>query len=254
MLKRALLYILLSFYCFQVQACTPVPESLLDLVKEREVALFGEYHGTNEMLERFFDLVCSLISKTEKPLVIAIELQSTTQMTQALAVENELDFSEEKQWQSAHDGKTSLAMFKLIEKLRFLQRNEQLQLVFFDSASDERDRVMAQKIRNAQLDNPNTITLVLTGNVHAKLTQGAFWDPDWTNMGEVLVEMGAKPLSIYFTSSGGEAWVCKDKCGVYSVSPWKNESQSEFYSAKEGSGYDYFWYIGRITASNPAYP
>jgi hypothetical protein len=53
--------------------CRPV--SGLSFVESSAVTVFGEYHGTKEIPEFFYDVLCNLYKETTEPILIGLELE-----------------------------------------------------------------------------------------------------------------------------------------------------------------------------------
>lgn len=156
------------------------PVTIPDVVYQAKVLLLGEIHGTQEMPRFAGDIACHF-AKRGQPVALALELprqvqaridaylESSGDMTARLALVGD-DF-----WRKALDGRATLAMIDLIERVRLLKSvGMDMQLIAMDKAWSNperlpgtRDETMARLVNDAagQLA-ARGVVIVLAGNVH----------------------------------------------------------------------------------------
>ncbi|MEY8848575.1 hypothetical protein AB9K26_07155 [Psychroserpens sp. XS_ASV72] len=147
-----------------IQNLSKLSGKIYDEIASYEIIMIGEMHGTNEPAEFAYGL-CNLITKSEKNVVLALEIRSS-QMNNlsdemSIAQLKELDFFRRENF----DGRNGVSMLNLIYKSN---QNERIILKFIDNhyPSSTRDSSMYREIRNIHNKYPNTKIVTLTGNVH----------------------------------------------------------------------------------------
>ncbi|MGI2259084.1 hypothetical protein [Shewanella sp. GXUN23E] len=229
-------------------ACEKIPHDLRKILsKGSDLILVGELHGTNESPAKFYDIVCNLENLTSRKITVAFEFQDKNIMF--LNGYNDLldGVKSSSEWKLNHDGKTSVAMYELLQRIRALSEKNDLEVMFFDGEGDDRELLLAKNIY-ASVSN-DRIVVVFTGNRHNQIKHGNVWDEYSKNMGAYLTEMNVDLVSINLIHTGGKAWVCMDDCGIHEFKGVFTES--EFFKANEQSRYQYHWNIGPITYSVP---
>jgi hypothetical protein len=155
-------------------------ENIIELIRKSKVVLFGEIHGTSEFPDYFYNVSCSL-SKQNIPLKIGVEIPISSMDSVADYMNSDGgNVAEHKLLSTAHwskayqDGRTSVAMLRLLQNLRKLaSENANVKVfVFDDESKSNRDYVMSQHVLLQLREDPNTIHLLLTGNIHSQTTQG----------------------------------------------------------------------------------
>ncbi|HEY9403360.1 MAG TPA: hypothetical protein VIQ24_11905 [Pyrinomonadaceae bacterium] len=165
------------------------------------------------------------------------------------------------------DGRTSVAMLRLIGRVRILRASGyKVRIVAYDSKpgtpSQERDRVMAQNLAAEAGHEPKSLLVVLSGNVHTRLTRGVSWNSEYEPMGYLLTKSipGSRITSLNMSHEGGEAWGCRSPspdseevtCAPYS---YRSQVGATAWSVKlavaQGAPFSGAYGVGRITASPP---
>jgi hypothetical protein len=147
-----------------IQNLSKLSDKIYDEIANNEIIMIGEMHGTNEPAEFAYGL-CNLITKSEKNVVLALEIRSSqmNNLSDEMSITQlkELDFFRRKNF----DGRNGESMLNLIYKTN---QNERIILKFIDNAypSSSRDSSMYTEIRNIHNKYPNTKIVTLTGNVH----------------------------------------------------------------------------------------
>lgn len=196
-----------------------------------KVIVIGEVHGTKESPEFVFGLA-KAIRKQGHLVEIAFELPkveeliwrdfSKTKNRKILLKSNTASQKAEDQ-----DGRTSEAMARLLIQLN--QKN--FPFHFFDTisakTSQERDEQMAKNIVDVIPKASKSNLIVLTGNIHSRLTKGLKWNPSFRPFAYILSSTGKKEgfsvTSIDIKYSGGTMWICTDMgCGNTPSGPIKD--------------------------------
>ncbi|WP_204346681.1 hypothetical protein [Psychroserpens algicola] len=147
-----------------IQNLSKLSDKIYDEIANYEIIMIGEMHGTNEPAEFAYGL-CNLITKSEKNVVLALEIRSSqmNNLSDEMSITQlkELDFFRRENF----DGRNGVSMLNLIYKSN---QNERIILKFIDNPypSSTRDSSMYREIRNIHNKYPNTKIVTLTGNVH----------------------------------------------------------------------------------------
>lgn len=254
-------------------ACSPIPGSQT-LLTSGAILLLGEIYGTEQAPapQTVNQLVC-LALEHGLNVTVGLELPQEDQSRidaifdrphEAEALDTLLagDF-----WQRNYqDGRTSQAMLELIASLARSQRHGQrVRGIAIDepSALGGRDGSMAQRVRNAVSRAPNDVFIILTGNLHNRLTIGTRFNPKLEPMGfrlKRLLPPSAKLIPLRFTHSGGSAWICTGSesadCGARELkgqpAPDASLGIELSETIQDDTAFSGRLHVGRITASPPA--
>lgn len=213
-----------------------VVDHLPDDVLDKRVLIFGEIHGTNEAPAIVARIACSMIA-AKKRVVVALEVSADEQplldhfmSSQGTAADVASLFSGRfsiwKRPTARQDGRSSEAMLTLIEKLRtYRDSGYPISILAADMAPDEyqsdrapagqRDASMARRVAEALRRDEGTVVIGLFGNVHASVTRGSHWDPEYEPAGYLLQQQGAYTVNIAFKR--GTAWACMPECKVQEI-------------------------------------
>ena len=191
---------------------------LLSRVEPHRVLLVGEIHGTAQTPS----IVASLATRMavpERPLIVGLELPVTLQpalkrfLASAGTAEDRKNLLADPFWQRDYqDGRSSVAMFELVESLRALDLKREIQVLAFDVPQDasvgaaKRDQQMAETIRAALEATPTARGLILAGNFHTRIQASAPWDEKHRFMGHYLTDFD--PYAIEIIGISGSAWIC----------------------------------------------
>jgi hypothetical protein len=186
------------------------------------LVLLGEFHGTREIPLLVGDLVAHYAAAG--PVQLALEIPRTEQAALDDAIHAATPDAARRlllarDWWHArddrHDGRRSLDMLDLVERVRRLRAvGRAVTLLAYDvpvdlsrDDADRRDREMAARIRADYLAHPATRVLVLSGNVHAMLARPADAPPQMpVPMGVHLRDLD--PVSVRITARSGQSWAC----------------------------------------------
>ena len=267
MRRLALGFIFTLFFVdgVEAKACQPVPAELLPLLKQGSVIFVGETHGTVQMPESFYDIVCAA---SELGRTVEIGLEFTSDMTSAyqrFMTADQVSLGDARNailnsdfWTldlEHQDGRRSIAAFDLLENLRTLHyENKNISVFGFDQAVDDftqRDRKMSEQI--LARTSPDKIVLVFTGSVHSMLEHWTPWNPKIGNAAAYVKEKYSETVSIKLLHTGGKAWVCQGECGVKERERTaSNVDGANPFNKSDGSDkHSWNWNIGEIDASLP---
>jgi hypothetical protein len=228
----------------------------------------GELHGTSEAPAFAAELSCNL-AKNGSSLVFAVEWPSDMQslfdqfLDAPTAAHRRALLSHAFFSSSSPDGRSSEAMFTLVERLRDLRASGmKIQVALFDKPlerrvlNDEREQILATNLQMLHDGLPLGGKLVaLTGNVHSRRVRGTPWNADFESAAYRLRHLRA--VSFDMAHLGGTSWVClaSGDCGAR---PWLGnvdaESLHAIYALKidsQSMTHDGSYFVGKITSSPP---
>jgi hypothetical protein len=245
-------------------ASVPLPEVLLE---PGGVVLFGEVHGARELPAAFGDAVCS-VAATGTPVEVGLEIPRPDQATLEAFLASPGSPSDIAAliatpfWTaSSQDGRPSEARVVLLDRLRRMRAAGLPVSVFlFDIGPGEdvksRDRLMADGIAARARINPQALTMVLVGEMHAWTTKGAFQPMGW-----YLASSGLTLHSLGRATPSGAAWVClgpePSDCGARDYKPGMTLPSGradgvEMLPAPTPHGNDGLFGVASLTPSQPA--
>ncbi|WP_457323405.1 hypothetical protein [Roseateles sp. P5_E11] len=248
-LLKALFTVALGLLAAMARAAAPNcetdPQLQLDRITER-VILIGETHGNEQSPAFVARLVCGLLA-LDRPIILAVERISLEQpaLARYLASAGRADdvraLLREEDWAApTQDGRSSVAMLKLLEQVRrWRQAGQPVELIAMVQpwssdaaasapASDPKlvqareDRGMADTVTAALARHPAHSAVVLAGSFHtvigSKIHQDIIGSP---SLGDVLATRTAVHV-IGLSSSAGSSWTCRTSCGPNPVlaAPW----------------------------------
>ena len=236
------------------------------------VVLFGEMHGTQEAPAFVANAAC-LVAKAGHRVRVGLEVNREemerieTFMGSDGTGADRSRLLEGSFWHAkAQDGRSSAAMLDLVDALRMLRRGgHSVSLNLFDSVehhqpNKNRDALMAARLTDEIAPDPETITLVLTGNIHSRVAPGTPWDEDFQPMGLHMSKKLSKHrlVALDLSWNGGSAWVCRgsDPCvpGELRLKREGEDWELKVENPKEpGKNKHHGWYhVGRLSPSPPA--
>lgn len=254
------------------RACDPaavVPGSLLG---SGTFLLFGEFHGTAELPAFFGEAVCQVSGS--RPVLVGLEVPGselnrvTTYLDSAGAPPDRAALLIGSFWTSpVQDGRRSMAMLGLIERLRVLRKaGAAVQVTLFDveeaEAGPDRDERMARNLAAAARAHPGATVLAHMGNYHARTVAGAPWDPKARFLGWHLARGGLEVKALDFAAPAGTAWTCMMEapgrppvCGPTSMgatNPFPGKAGITPFAKRSPEGFDGTFAVTTRTASPPA--
>lgn len=234
------------------------------------VILVGEIHGTEEMPD-FFTALVGDAAATGVPLIIGVEMKVSEQANLDAFMRDPSPASVPAgdHWREPFpDGRSSAAMLRLLRRARELANaTGRVRVVAIDALSGtKRDLGMAKTVAHEAKAHPESLVLVLAGNLHTHLTRGVdfddFKDPTYEPMGYVLTTRGLNVMGIRIGYEKGTFWGCTDEgatCGPQPTSdaeplPTGETSRLHPLHQIDEVGYTYGVSVGVVHASPPAIP
>lgn len=229
------------------------------LMKSQPVIMLGEIHGTMEVADFTYDLICSYL-KAGKSVTLELEYSASNQSAidafiAGGVVDRNLLFTDE--WRGGFQfGLHSDAMAQLIERMAHLMaEGAALKVLAVGDYSNVGSAIgagPANFIRNNILSKTD-IGIFLLGRMHTMWSEPGY-EASFFKRDEVL--------SLQISHDAGQAWVCygasKDSCGIKNrpalnqispsaVSKWRIKLDEDVSGPDDG-----LFYVGPIQASPPA--
>ncbi|MEL7283520.1 MAG: hypothetical protein AAGJ68_03370 [Pseudomonadota bacterium] len=241
-------------------------EKVADVTAEK-IVFFGELHGTNESPDAVAGLICELV-QLGKPIRFGVEASHD----QGAALNDALKWPIDSQtmaeaaprmW-SVPDGRSSVAVFKLLEKIAYWKSSgANIEIFAFDStfkgddAGLTRAKVMSREVDAAAREFEGAI-VVLTGGYHIALNSSH----STGRGGSLASEVRERPVLVMdMQHEGGQAFVTASQGGgEVIVGEWSfgRDMYSDgaigtfvLSADDERKGY---YFVGPITSSPPAFP
>lgn len=236
-------------------------------VAGRHLVMLGEMHGTAETPAIAGELVARWVTGAHRqPVLLGLEVTSVDQarVDRYLASRgtpaDRADLLAGEHWtEPMHDGRDSVAMAGLIERVRALRAaGADISIALFDAPGNgERNARMAASLRGAIEAHPQSRVLVLTGNVHAMtgkppqmFSEGKPYKLP-TTTAQHLADL--HPVSIDVRAMQGDLWMCQETCGRKTLPPsGRSISAPSIERYDPGQPWDYLVKLPRFNASLPA--
>jgi len=241
-------------------ACTPIANAA-SLLHPGALVLLGEMHGTQESPRFTADLVCA--AATSGPVILGLEIPRDEQSridgylaSKGSAGERARILAGAFWTRPMQDGRSSEAMFGLIERMRGLRaRGRDVRVVALDRAAGDpsnRDEAMAARLRETKAVAPKAIVIALNGNFHNSLAPDGATAP----MGARLRDLD--PVALTVAYSGGNLWMCDTSCGLHAIkgsdtntAVWSIELVPVSMGDRRWNG---VFHVGALHVSPPAVP
>ncbi|MGD8377453.1 MAG: hypothetical protein PVF68_15080 [Acidobacteriota bacterium] len=237
------------------------------VIRPGTVLVLGQLYGTAESPEFVRDVACHATA-ADLPVVVGVELPAGERGRIELFLDSTGAPGDRESlisgppWQSdPQDGRTSFAMLQLIDGLRWLRAaGKSIRVVPFDTggAGDDppHERGMGGALAAAAKAAPDSMMVVLAGNVHTRPMRGRASNADHEPMAYVLARQipGRDVITLDVAHGPGSAWNCSSGCGPVEVlgteGDWRWTVQLDETMPPDGHHGRYF--IGDVTASPPA--
>ena len=229
----------------------------LDSIYQKNIILFGELHGTNEIPRMFGNVACNaIVSQPSKRILIGLELPGDFDRaflkigkvpeTQILSEVDRMDF-----WRAMKDGRHSRAMRELTLRLISYAHTSGGRVFLIAFERPNIDSIGAAAILSRIEEVHADQTLILVGNNHARkvrMPNGPAYPP----MGENLGRGGESIVSLDGRFEAGRAWICMSQCAARPISsPLHIGRDGEFVELMPGiAGYDGIFHLSQLTVSD----
>ena len=242
----------------QAAASAPIPgaNAVLNRPDLRYIVV-GESHGTKQMPAIFGDLVDAAAGRG--PVVTVMEHSGADQPLLDAYLASDGGPADRAallagvSWSKGmRDGRSSVAMLDLIERLRLLRRQGADLVVLacqpfkLDQMSDY-EGAMGQCWRDAGSAHPKARVLVLAGNAHTDRA------PSDGRTRAIAQLPAGETLSLVASSAGGQAWNCQNaKCGPFALYPGDARARGVYLTPQDGHFDGVLSAGGAYAASPPA--
>lgn len=225
-----------------------------------QILIFGEIHGTNEAPAFVGEQACALARDGSK-VIVALEIPKSQQpridkyLDSSGSSNDQSDLLSGKFWlRKDQDGRSSVAMFKLIERARTIRNSGgQISVLAIDhTINNSRDEGMAASIRQAVASDKEVKVVALVGNYHSGNHKGTPWDSNYQPAGYLLRDLS--PAIILIGGKKGSAWICVEKCGPIEMAGRSSDNCPAGYLKGQSAmpGHDGTYLLEATTASPPA--
>jgi len=253
--------------------CPPPIDGAAALLQPGALILFGEVHGTAE-IPAFVGRVACEATAHAREVVVGLEIVRDEQPRLDAYVASDGGAAARAAllagdfWRRAdQDGRSSQGILGLVEAVRGLRAGgAAVRLVAYDANkadfaphTADRDELMARHILDARAASPDAVLIVLTGNIHARIAEGAPWDPKYVPMGASLIKTVPSLVALNVSSEPGTAWVCMgdspttQTCGSH---PWGKAAAGPVAIVRDTADERYHgrFHVGATSAAPPAAP
>ncbi|HRQ63655.1 MAG TPA: hypothetical protein PKZ76_02100 [Xanthomonadaceae bacterium] len=230
------------------------------------VHVIGEVHGTREIPAMTGELAALLAA--DAPLLVALEIEEAEQVRIDAFLDSEGDAAARSAllagdfWnRDRQDGRSSEAMFALLDRLRALRgAGNTVKVIAFDAAlgeADDREARSAERIRQAYLAADGNVLVVVAGNYRASTAAAPAADSQVRFLGWHLRDL--RPFSVDVTAWQGDYWTCDrgvdSTCGrreLINDEPSRDGPLLHMDAETRARGFSAQLILERISASPPA--
>lgn len=252
MFFRTMVFALTTLTCSTALAGEPCYTELKAALPAHGTVVFGELHGTEEIPDFVFQCVKEFADRKETVRVF-LEFAASENARAASFMRGEVGESEllsEKHW-SKRDGRASIAMLSMMRKLRSLSNSGVLVFGFDQGGAPDREQAMMDNFITNR--SANGYNIVLTGNLHARLTGGVEWNPALLPFALRLKKSQQDVLSFNAAYQGGTAWICMPECGANEVEGTDEGALKRggprLVFSRADPAFDGYFRVGKIHAS-----
>jgi hypothetical protein len=245
---------------------TPPMSELLGKAAGHRILLIGEIHGTAEVPALVGDMAAQMLAD-DQPLLVGLEIPRDEQsridsyLDSAGTGEDRAVLLRGPFWtRDYQDGRSSVAMADLLERLRQLRLKSRVEVLALDrvrgtsAEGDVRDQAMAERLGEALEARPDVHALVLAGNFHTRVQKGAPWDENHQFMGYRLAAFA--PYAVEIMGVAGSAWICTgaevESCKARDFPVGTLEPGIELGDEVNARGHHGIWRLPSTSAALPA--
>jgi hypothetical protein len=269
--KALLVGMLFLGLAIPAMACDSV-EGLTPLLQPGSLLLLGEMHGTVQSQAFAVRAACLVLGAGH---AVTLALEIPVQETDRIAAYLGSAGDEVAQaallsgpfWTDRYqDGRRSEAMLALVEDVRTMRRKGRpVRLVLLDTTvppadGRSRDQIMADNLIAALDASQQDVFIVLTGNLHSRVTVGSSWNPKYEPMGYFFTRAkpAVKVTALDVAYPGGTAWTCDSadaaSCKVRAIRGKGDDKGVRVILHPLEGGFHGVYNVGPLTASPPAAP
>lgn len=245
-------------------ACSPL-EAVPAAVANAPLLVLGDVHGTREVPAFVASHLCGA-AQQQRPVTLALELPAAGQealdafMASPGTPQDLARLTSGGIWRSSrHDGRTSIDMLRMLQRIQTLRAGGadiRVLAIDADTAPALRDAAMAERLRAELRQGGGRQLVVLVGALHAVRTRGNRFNPNYESMVYLLADQ--RPLALTVGTAGGTAWVCRGgapaSCGAtaWDINRIDPAPATPFSLVPPSPQFDGVFYVGATTASPPA--
>jgi hypothetical protein len=238
-----------------------VPGAVLDA----PLLVLGEVHGTREVPAFVTGYLCAA-AKQQRKITLAIEFPSDEQsaidafMASSGTPQDGERLTGTAFWRrAAQDGRTSMAMLRMLDRVRTLRAGgADIKVLGIDSDMPpaRRDGFMADKLRSALREGAGRQVVALIGGLHAVRNKGSRFNPHHESAIYLLAD--EHPLTLTVGTAGGTAWVCQGPspaschATAWDINRVAPTPATLFSLTPPSPQFDGVFFVGATTASPPA--
>ena len=214
------------------------------------VLILGEMHGTQQSPQLAGIAVCDALRAGRS---VGLFMEWPTSLQDALSDESRL-LASAFFTGTFQDGRRSREMLGLAMRTQaWAKQGAPVSVVAMDPVDGDRNVGMATAVRGWMDAHPDSVAVVLVGNVHARLTKGFHDNASYEPLGFRLVDLGDRVRSLDVRYANGSGWFCSPDCGIH---PLSGESRGDDWKVDwfARGTFDGTYYIGVPTPSPPAVP
>jgi hypothetical protein len=231
------------------------------LNKSFSFVIFGEIHGTDQAPRIVTSYICHLL-KRKKSIQLFLErsVEEQASIDKYLfskgSIGDKCALLEMSAWRALkQDGRSSVAMFELLDTVRLLKNaGAKIFVTAFSSGDDEQDAKLVRKTLN---DKSTDFAVMLVGNVHASKSATSFSaNEKYYPLNSYLQDLS--PIALNMVAMGGTYWACvgKASCGPQQYPSYKGVQAVPHLSLEpifaDDLSFDGYFSAGQVTASAPA--
>lgn len=244
-----------------VNPCAPMPGAveIVDQTRTKWIML-GEMHGTVEMPVAVTDFICSAAER-RGTLTIAVEQTTDNQQGISDFIKSSGDaasraaFFKAPMWQTkGKDGRSSVAMFEMFDRLRVLYHAKKITgvvaidpIVSNDSA--DRNAKMARNLLAIKV-RADGLVLTLIGGLHAQKADIIVPSGRWPSTASLMPK--DRTVTLMMMGDAGTAWVCFEICGSHPIGEPRHKPRGVQITPMTGDfPFDGALEIGSGTSASP---
>ena len=251
------------------RACSDIP-GLGGILEHRKVLVVGEMHGTEESPAFVAEVICQAAS-SGRSVTLGLELLDSERSGIDTYLDSERTAADKARltgtgaWSAEYqDGRTSGAILELLERVAEIGAGgASIDVELFDrggwKTGQERDRLMAEALAGIVDETTSDLVVILTGNIHSRVSRGTPWDQGYEPMAYLLSKKIDKELlALDVSHAGGTAWICTgaapSSCGVKRVNGRSEGAHPAITLGTDPAttGHHGRYHVGSLTASPPA--